>query len=1082
MDLFPLQIFPEGTAAVSITTTVYIGVCIVVFFNLRLGWPLSGLIVPGYLVPLLIAKPFCAGVTIFEAILTYLIAILISEKFNKSQYWCSLFGRDRFFLLVLISILVRAAMDGWILPAFGEWMNRTFHLKFDYIDHLHSYGLIVVSLIANFFWKPGVIKGMTPFVVTVGCTFVVLRFGIIEYTNFNISGLQHVYETIASSMMASPKSYIILVITAYFASWMNLRYSWDFNGILVPGLLALQWYNPEKILVSFLEAIVILIGASLASRLPFLQRMTIEGGRKILLYFTITFLYRYILAILIPILLPELKITDSFGLGYLLSTLLALKASGTKKPILVSRATLQVSAVGAVFGSLIGFSLSSIPLSWNSEQGPVAARNITTVSYIAVDWKSQLQADRPNIYHQLVADSYQPMDEKGLKLFQDALRLLKNSSSQDRRAYAAQLLSQIGLELLVLNNDTAYIRDKVSSSGRGIFCFKLYQEQYNLIVSPFPLDEKGSFETSCRLIDPIHANAIAIGGVPTKRLNPSFNLFGNQSALSVFANEFHCNSTVIVRASSQLDRGPVSAIGSGSDKLIGIPVGHRKKEPLDLNKLVVKGSLPQEFSLKELTRFMDLEVVWETHRSHRESPNVRDPSSEINRGYLRNGRELRGVATLWLAVDPTKNLVIDSLAVLPSVERIEFNDFYKDAVSKTAKVGTNVMVPATLGEMLFLDRHVVTPICKIVNSHKSIEEFGKGTWRQIAEIRHYADSVDLQLRIIRDESDYEYIVLVDNEQKSRHWGFYIYRLGECNESILEYPSPSTSMGMDDLYLTLFQSLKSRSLFVSGATSLANFDGSSNVTKLQNKSNAFHCFHQVTLRELGAVRKLVLQIAPIEDNDQCDGFFASTNSCNSIIDSVDQSFESWISRKGWDLVCLGQDGTSASIDRAKNLQEAAIFQYENTQFRKLWIAKSARLTANSKYENLSDEQRFNRIGIQSVTGDLRQYIHSYQAANVRQNKLEMILSTLDTYSKNEDIRVLYRISSIPGIEFRRLIDPVQRETYFVLIDENTQRLYGIIKPELVIKSRRYFYADDFSSKSVGNFLSSPFTIMILGGPQ
>ena len=70
-----LPIFPEGGLASSVITTVWVGVFVVCFFNLRFGWVLSGLVVPGYLVPLVILKPLAAGVIVVEAIITYLLTM-----------------------------------------------------------------------------------------------------------------------------------------------------------------------------------------------------------------------------------------------------------------------------------------------------------------------------------------------------------------------------------------------------------------------------------------------------------------------------------------------------------------------------------------------------------------------------------------------------------------------------------------------------------------------------------------------------------------------------------------------------------------------------------------------------------------------------------------------------------------------------------------------------------------------------------------------------------------------------------------------------------------------------------------------
>ncbi len=87
IESFILTIFPPGSLANSVTTTVWLGVCVTCFFNLRLGWVLSGLVVPGYLVPLLIIKPLAATVVVFEAIITYFLVWFYSEYLSKLGLW-----------------------------------------------------------------------------------------------------------------------------------------------------------------------------------------------------------------------------------------------------------------------------------------------------------------------------------------------------------------------------------------------------------------------------------------------------------------------------------------------------------------------------------------------------------------------------------------------------------------------------------------------------------------------------------------------------------------------------------------------------------------------------------------------------------------------------------------------------------------------------------------------------------------------------------------------------------------------------------------------------------------------------------
>ena len=123
MSDLTLAIFPND-AAMTVTTTVWVGVMVVVLGNLRLGWTLSGLVVPGYLVPLMIAKPTSACVICVEAVLTYWIVYVVSERANRLPGWSSFFGRDRFFAIVVVSVLVRAILDGWTLPWLGLSRQR----------------------------------------------------------------------------------------------------------------------------------------------------------------------------------------------------------------------------------------------------------------------------------------------------------------------------------------------------------------------------------------------------------------------------------------------------------------------------------------------------------------------------------------------------------------------------------------------------------------------------------------------------------------------------------------------------------------------------------------------------------------------------------------------------------------------------------------------------------------------------------------------------------------------------------------------------------------------------------------------
>ncbi|MDQ7089470.1 MAG: poly-gamma-glutamate biosynthesis protein PgsC/CapC [Methylococcales bacterium] len=428
MDIFPLHIFPQGSLSSSVITTVWVGMFVVCFFNLRLGWVLSGLVVPGYLVPLLLIKPWAASVVLLEGFITYFIVWFLSEYLSRYAAWSNLFGRDRFFALVLCSIVIRLFFDGYLLPEIGQWLNAYWDINFDYHNQLHSFGLIIIALIANQFWKTGFVRGLVPLIVTLGSTLLIVRYGLMEFTNFSLSNIGYLYEGVATSIVSSPKAYIILICTAFLASRMNLLYGWDFNGILIPSLLALQWYEPIKIAATVVESTVILVMAMLLLKAPILNKMTIEGGPKLLLFFNVSFAYKIALGYALLAWFPEVKITDFYGFGYLLATLIAIKIHDKAIFSRLLGATLSTSFASVLIAGIVGFSLTLLPISKLFQDSDIILNEAVAAEPLSVssqDLNSLLEQARLSFYQTKVQNSFIKPTMEEIELFSDALKLIK---------------------------------------------------------------------------------------------------------------------------------------------------------------------------------------------------------------------------------------------------------------------------------------------------------------------------------------------------------------------------------------------------------------------------------------------------------------------------------------------------------------------------------------------------------------------------------------------------------------------------------------------------------------------------------
>lgn len=553
-----LPIFPEGALTSSVITTVWVGVFVLAFFNLRFGWVMSGLVVPGYVVPLLIIRPIAAGVIVIEAVLTYLIVYLFSERFAKGRY-NALFGRDRFMALILASIAVRLTLDGWLLPQMADWLSLNYNWQVDWHSNLQSFGLVVISLMANQFWKPGLGRGLISAAVTIGLTWLIVRYGLMEFTNFRLSGVTYVYEGLASSILASPKAYIILVLTAFIASQMNVRYGWDFSGILIPALIALQWYQPTKVLSSFVEAGVIYLLAIAVMRLPVFAGATIEGSRKLLLFFNVSFAYKLVLGHALALLAFDVKTTDFYGFGYLLSTLLAIKAHEKGIFPRVMRNTLEVSVAGAVAGNLVGFGLA-VALPANAAAGAASAKPGS-----GLDTGLLLTAATGDAYlHQagVVSPALKP---SGLRALGDAIELLDSGARPD---LVAPGLVQEGF-LLSPQTDGTWALSRTAEGQRDLLVFNPQASRRLAIIVEDPASHPGLSAGTLALFAAQRARWLVVSGAKP--------LAGNDARTLL----------TVLRGAAKPDE---LAVRSGAGATPQIELGGGAATSLDL--AILRGQLP----------------------------------------------------------------------------------------------------------------------------------------------------------------------------------------------------------------------------------------------------------------------------------------------------------------------------------------------------------------------------------------------------------------------------------------------------------------------------------------------------------
>ncbi len=376
-----IELFPTSVLDTSILTAVLVGLLLVWFFQEWLGWGFTGLVVPGYLASVIVIQPLTGAVMIAEGVATWALLVALSDAIPRWWPWSPLFGRDRFFLTLLSSVAVRLAMEGVAFP----WMAENLHLRV--AAELHSMGLVVVPLLAYAIWRNGPVRAVPRLGLPLLLTWALLEWLLLRWTNLSLGSFELTYEDLALDFVSSPRAYILLLFGAWLGSIANLRWGWDFGGIIVPGLLALCWLQPERLVATIGEALVIALVLRLALRLPSLREMNLAGGRLLVLAMLLAYLLKFALGHLLGAGWPGLRLRQLFGFGYLLPALIALRMVLSGDPFRTIVPATLTSLGGFLTGSSLAWLLAVLwPVS--PPPSPEEAPALAADSALVAAWRA----------------------------------------------------------------------------------------------------------------------------------------------------------------------------------------------------------------------------------------------------------------------------------------------------------------------------------------------------------------------------------------------------------------------------------------------------------------------------------------------------------------------------------------------------------------------------------------------------------------------------------------------------------------------------------------------------------------------
>ncbi|MBN1550586.1 poly-gamma-glutamate biosynthesis protein PgsC/CapC [bacterium] len=544
-----IPIFPDNGLANSVIPPVFIGLSISTFFTETLGWNFSGLIVPGYLAPILIVKPLSGIVIIIEALLTYATLRLLSDGLSRFGLWTRFFGQDAFFALFCVSILIKGVLEGPLLPQVSGIIDQIFPGAVDYQNEFHSTGLIVVPLMANIFWRHGVRRNIFPALSVIGLTYLATQYILIPYTNFSVSTFELMYSKMAINFEESPRYYFILLVGTAMASHNKYRYGWAYHGMLIPALLGIAWLTPTKILTTFIEAGLILVIGSWIVKRRFMRNVAMEGPRKLLFLFSIGFGLKMLLGFWILHEYPGFQASDLYGFAYILPALIAMEMWPGRYYLKVARVTIQTSLLAAILGVLAAVII--LPLTsdsaitsfqqdrHNQTDEFQSSQMVAVKSGNLVPWLSNQLSTRL-----AYGADYDPLSLKTLSLLdRRVLTPIVNNLSMDIGSVEFEkmvpVLTKTGLQLIDFrdeeNNRTYWIIMEQSVSGyQGIYIIRRGSSRPMIIEIPDPLTEIRTIETGLELFEYWNARACFISGTSRRNEYAEFDVTHLETKRSLF--------------------------------------------------------------------------------------------------------------------------------------------------------------------------------------------------------------------------------------------------------------------------------------------------------------------------------------------------------------------------------------------------------------------------------------------------------------------------------------------------------------------------------------------------------------------
>ncbi|TAL05033.1 MAG: hypothetical protein EPO03_09300, partial [Porticoccaceae bacterium] len=512
--------------------------------------------------------------------------------------------------------------------------------------------------------------------------------------------------------------------------------------------------------------------------------VNLSGARKLFFFFTVGFVYKLLLGYGLVVFFPQIKVTDYYAFGYLIATLLAMKIHDKEIGIRVVRATLQTSFTAVVLASVAGFALSLIPTQLLGDPGD----STPAVAPPAVEARLEEYLLKQRMLDYEALELHNPPQPNGRQLdaFQNALESLdRYRATADLQQFRQAQLELHYLDYEVVMSEDRYlvIRERGRPRGWGTYVIDSRTGGHLVIEVP-AAREPGIVEAGLTLFRHQQAAALAVGSAllgsgedggadVTRNPDTLFHRFhqtlGARDALQI--------RLITRQAARQLHALREPELEGAAMDGTGAPVSH----------LLVKQELPEGLQLQRLEQLLGiLKLSWTT----------------LNIPNVQRDRSRTGFAELYLHPDALRPLLARSVVHGATASELRelrgsLHDYLLSKAAVIRAAGNEPFTGPSLGQLLFLDAEVLTPLLELVARNAQQDTWPEDSLRELRYLNDLAQGIGYHIERYRDQEgadqsgEGQYLILdsAGAAATAGQWGIYVIRTKAASAQIVEVPRP-----------------------------------------------------------------------------------------------------------------------------------------------------------------------------------------------------------------------------------------------------------------------------------------------------